>query len=419
MCTPCVSTMVALGRRITSPFSRSRGRFVQPVLIFYAALAGFADTAEATTFHMPYGSSSKNEAALSGSSSFEVDGVPQYSETKWYFNGAYQETDNSGFLALDPQFTRTFANGVYRIRAVVSYNSKTTISKTHTWEFRVGKPDLVIDYVVLEPRVPLAGTSFQVTTYIRNAGGITASAGPLRDQEVFFYFNNGFVGEANHDDLSSFSAGLALYSPAMTAPAAGNYTVNARVDANDEIDESNENNNLFGVVLTIRGSDWVLVPDVTGMQQEAAENMMANAGVTNLDVQTAYHASVPAGVVISQLPAGPNMWIPPSETVTLLVSLGPPCAITVKRPGSGAAWKLGSKPKIKWNAVGTCCAEVRIELWQSGQKVRNIKKSTPNDGRVRWKIKQSRFAVGLDYEIKIVCDETRYGDSAPFSLVDP
>ncbi len=118
--------------------------------------------------------------------------------------------------------------------------------------------------------------------------------------------------------------------------------------------------------------------------------------------------------------------VPGDETATTTTAVnatGPePCAFTVLKPNGGQTWTIGDKRPLRWDSTGLCCEYVRIQLWQNGQKVKNIKKSTPNDGKAPWKIKSPKFSPGTNYKVRIYCP----GDNASqdfsngtFTLVAP
>ncbi|MCC6488178.1 MAG: DUF11 domain-containing protein [Candidatus Hydrogenedentes bacterium] len=91
-----------------------------------------------------------------------------------------------------------------------------------------------------------------------------------------------------------------------------------------------------------------------------------------------------------------------SDTVTTGVS-GIPCSLAVTRPNGGQTWTIGTKQRIRWTPVGTCCQSVRVELWKDGHKVRNIKRQTPNDGAMPWRIRADRYTPGTGYRVKVRC----------------
>lgn len=117
---------------------------------------------------------------------------------------------------------------------------------------------------------------------------------------------------------------------------------------------------------------------------------------------------------------------PGDETATATTTVnatGPePCAFTVLKPNGGQTWTIGDKRPLRWDSTGLCCEYVRIQLWQNGQMVKNIKKSTPNDGKASWLIRSPKFSPGTNYKVRIYCP----GDNASqdfsngtFTLVAP
>jgi len=99
-------------------------------------------TANATTFYSTYGQNRTETVTLtaSGTHTFEVDRIASSKKTEWYVNtGAgyvYKETDNSGLLAIDPDYSWTFSSGTTAIKAIV-YNSDWSVKETHIWNVSV------------------------------------------------------------------------------------------------------------------------------------------------------------------------------------------------------------------------------------------------------------------------------------------
>lgn len=370
--------------------------------------------AQATTFHQDYDSifQSKSERAAEGTHSFEIDGIPQWYQTKWYIDGGFVETDYAGFLALDPQVTYTFQPGTFEIEGRV-YTDQGLFVKSRSWDFFCGPPDMMILNIFSVPAYPLAGTTFKIGIVAKNIGATDANAGPLRDQEANFYFKSGFVGEANYDDVSSHAIFVELYSPDISHNQPGEFSIRAIVDANSEIAEANESNNEKTGSITIRGPDWLEVPHVQGKTEQEAENALLAAGFPAPIVKYVFDETVLEGIVINQpwdqYPGAD--WTEPNEVFALAVSIGPSCAVKVIRPKKRQTWEIGSLQKIKWNTTGTCCDMVRLELWQNGEKLRTIKNATPNDGKFDWLIAPERYAPGSKHQVRVFCDKHRNGFS--------
>jgi hypothetical protein len=97
----------------------------------FADNAAFADTAgtykAASTYYSAYGQSRTWSINVNpGSHTFEVDGIAQYMKTEWYVNGSYTGiTQDSGFWAVDPDYTRSFSSGTTKVEALVYYSNFT------------------------------------------------------------------------------------------------------------------------------------------------------------------------------------------------------------------------------------------------------------------------------------------------------
>ncbi|MCC6152797.1 MAG: hypothetical protein IT367_03515 [Candidatus Hydrogenedentes bacterium] len=75
-------------------------------------------------------------------------------------------------------------------------------------------------------------------------------------------------------------------------------------------------------------------------------------------------------------------------------------SITVKKPNGGEVWTIGTKAQVTWQSTGNVGADVRIELWQNGQKVKTLKGSTPNDGKQRIALKDT-LPTGSGFTVKV------------------
>lgn len=87
---------------------------------------------------------------------------------------------------------------------------------------------------------------------------------------------------------------------------------------------------------------------------------------------------------------------------TLIRSNGKPAGkLKVKKPNGGEAIVAGGKFKVRWTSEGAVGDKVRIELWRNGSLVENIKSSTGNDGKQKWKVSEGT-AKGGGYKVRIV-----------------
>lgn len=93
--------------------------------------------------------------------------------------------------------------------------------------------------------------------------------------------------------------------------------------------------------------------------------------------------------------------------------------IKVKKPNGGETWTIGTKALVTWTSTGDIGADVSIELWQNGHKVKKLKGSTPNDGKQKIKLKAGKFTAGDGYTVKVksVADPSISDESdASFSI---
>ena len=76
------------------------------------------------------------------------------------------------------------------------------------------------------------------------------------------------------------------------------------------------------------------------------------------------------------------------------------CPLVVKKPGNGVTWTIGTKVLVAWTSTDTVGANVDIELWQNGAKVKTLKKGTPNDGKQRIALKDT-LPTGTGFTIRV------------------
>lgn len=134
---------------------------------------------------------------------------------------------------------------------------------------------------VVNPPV-LVGTALMVTGTVRNNGTANSPATKLRfylSTDITYSTNDVALGFINGNALSVGQMQMiiehSLTIPATTA--AGTYYVLARVDANNQANESNENNNLFHFVLSVVTST---APDLLADMPIAAASATRNTAVS-------------------------------------------------------------------------------------------------------------------------------------------
>ena len=83
-----------------------------------------------------------NISILPNTKNFEVDKVPMYIYARWYVDGVWKENDNSGILAIDPDYSNTFNTrtcGSIEVKCKIYNNSDyTSWNSTYRWNVTVG-----------------------------------------------------------------------------------------------------------------------------------------------------------------------------------------------------------------------------------------------------------------------------------------
>ncbi len=95
-------------------------------------------------------------------------------------------------------------------------------------------------------------------------------------------------------------------------------------------------------------------------------------------------------------------------------------SITVKKPNGGEVWTIGTKVQVTWQSTGNAGTDVRIELWQNGQKVKTLKGTTPNDGKQRIALKNTLpTGTGFTVKVKSVSDPSIGDESNASFAINP
>lgn len=356
----------------------------------------------------------------------EVNGVSQYTTTKWYVNNVLKETDESGFFAIDPQYFREMrdAHGTnVDIDARLTRNGTTRIRR---FTITVTRSDLVtrelyvtnlLGQVVtsLDPSQPMT-----IHATVKNTDGAEAP-----QSEVRFTYESMYVGGAigtglvpNTGTLDSGEERSEII--AFTAPGdPGFLWLTATADYNNAVGEQSEFNNARTIRLTIEGN--VTVPDFVGILVAPGDEDRVEFFGLLPGVITREYNDVPADTVLSQS-LTPGVSVRVGTHIDLVISKGPMPTIQVQRPQNGDSWELDRKHKIKWTTSAKLGGDVRIQLWQNGSRVANIKKATPNDGVLNWRIKSGKFSPGTGYNVRVISlDDTQIKGSSDgtFSITAP
>ena len=96
--------------------------------------------------------------------------------------------------------------------------------------------------------------------------------------------------------------------------------------------------------------------------------------------------------------------------------------VTVNRPNGGEQLRRGRRRKIEWSLTGYSGESVRIHLLRNGKRFRVIRKSTPNDGLFKWRVKPEKFPIGDSYKVRVTPREVPAAKDISdneFSIVSP
>ena len=173
-------------------------------IIAFASIIFLAPKSEvnAKTYKSTFGKSRTHSFSVDpGSHSFQVDKISWYKTTKWYriINNAAEtlvDTDKSGILAIDPQYTQSFSTGnQYNIKAVI-YDNKDKKIETHQWYLSVNQPNLIVQSIVLDNgESDLAyspGDKIHAEVKIKNNGtGPAKSTNLLNTTDIEYYLGKG------------------------------------------------------------------------------------------------------------------------------------------------------------------------------------------------------------------------------------
>lgn len=396
----------------------------------------FTDSAHAKVFTKSFLSSpaTSTVTAPTGSHTFSIPDPLPLVRIDWYLDNVKKESDLTGVLATPPKFIHTFGQSQgdgetdygFKISAriytqqISGSGIEWVFSRSINWKLRAGLPDLFVSAAHISPGNPIEGQSFKIHATIKNIGGVKASAGLLSDQTVHFHFDNSAspISVDEYDDVDSTSSGVEVESQNISFAEVGMHSIKVVADASDAINEIDEVNNEYTVMIQVRGKDWLAVPSVVGKREKKAKAKLSEAGFANVDVDMSHNATVPAGTVISQSP-NVGTWMSPADTVQLNVSLGPACDITITKPRGNRDFELGDTVTIKWTYDAWCCEEVSIGLYQGHVHVQTIREVTANDGKLRWRISPSRYMPGENYQLRIQCDDEQGDFSSTFTIVSP
>lgn len=386
-------------------FQRSRYSLIVAATLFITILP----CASADVFSLDYSgaqTSASVESDILATHVFVVRGVPLRVRTEWRVNGSPKQTDWSGLLGIDPRFTWICPSGGrpdHTIQAWI-YDANDSLLKYFTWRVDVLRPDLTVSRLRASSYDVVPGENIRVDAWIKNLG-----AGSAPQSTVSFEWDNGYlVATGLIPNIGFLSPGQEVQETvyAFTIPASsgpGYHRIHVVADSNHVTHDSNYFNNFrYSNLLVIPGN--VTVPDFSGIEISVLGSditLKLTYGLSLGSVSYETSDTIPAGEVISQsLAVGAS--VPVGTSIDFVVSLGTAPSIRVRTPKSGEMLVLGGKRRIRWRSSAGLGGDVRIELWQNGSKVRNIRKATPNDRRFKWRIRSDRYVAGANYRVRVI-----------------
>lgn len=260
------------------------------------------------------------------------------------------------------------------------------------------------------------GDSFSLERKVSDAQSNQSVTNPNRTANNFLEY----IGVACHDDMayavwadnSADPADLDFYTDQLSLVQSP--SVLDVAPANRDVDDAAgtttfEVTNLGGGTMSwtasvISGNDWLEITSGT-------------SGVDNGTIACAFSQNTGGervGTVCVEASGATGS--PVDVTVTQAPGQGAP--LTVVSPNGGEVWRIGEKETIEWSTQGAPDPMVRVELWRRGELVRVIKNSTDNDGKQKWKVKES-VEPGRGYRVRIIstADAGIFDESdAPFRI---
>lgn len=99
-------------------------------------------------------------------------------------------------------------------------------------------------------------------------------------------------------------------------------------------------------------------------------------------------------------------------------NVGQETAVHLLTPTLGTQWVPGDTETITW--ADNLGGPVRLELWQGSNRQAIIASSTPSNGAYIWPI-PATLPYATNYQVRVIdlADDTVYGQSQSFALVDP
>jgi len=142
----------------------------------------------------------------------------------------------------------------------VTESDETNNAKTYT--FSALTPDLIIQEITWSPTHPSIGDTVTFTVTIKNQGSSQADY-----SRVTYYINNTYL---TSDSVNPIDAGATVAETFTWTAQAGSHAIKAVADANNEVTESNETNNVKTYTLSTLAPD-LIIQDITWSPEDPSK----------------------------------------------------------------------------------------------------------------------------------------------------
>lgn len=267
-------------------------RILRTLVLF---LAVSSTSLSAAQYYSAYGQSRTNNiATASGTHTFEVDGIASYKWTLWYTNGVYTaaaQADESGFFAIDPDYSYSFSPGTTRIEALVYNSDLSVFHERHVWNVSV-LPNLApytpsgwSDKIVVSKTTNTTTDSALLTTVdslyvdwsVKNIGDAATSARFYTELYVDGLLKNLWLV----DPLLNAGNSVSVLDYSIGSLAIGTHTIKIKTDATGTVLESNGSDNEYTKTITVTGpnltpyqpsgwSDKIVVSKTSGITTDSS-----------------------------------------------------------------------------------------------------------------------------------------------------
>jgi len=291
-------------------------------------------------------------------------------------------------------------------------------------------PDFIVQSPNANPIAVEAGSTTDISCTVKNQGSGSAGSSYVR----YYLSSNSSYGTSDtylgSDYVSSLSSnGTSSESATLTIPpgtAAGTWYILFRADADDDVAEGDETNNVAYRQITVTAPQPVRTVTVTdpnggevwGVGDVKRINWSWAGTFTSFTIQISRNGGSTWGTIESGLPGNYTYWdwetTSPSSASCRIKVIGYYTGgavqdisnsnftigqLTVTAPNGGETWQAGTTRDITWNSSNVTGA-ILIQPHLNGSPQAPITTSAPNTGSYSWSIPED-YPTGTTYKIGI------------------